>query len=164
MTLTRAIRGAAFVAVLLALHFGLRPLLPPRVAPDFLVLALLVLAGRLRSGTAAAAGLAMGLLLDAMTLGAFGAWALACTVVGYGASRLKAVLFAEHLALTAAFFAVGTWVAHVLFLILEQRLGPVALLVEAIGWAPLAAAVTALTGLALPRALSGRPASAAPRG
>lgn len=163
MTVGRAPRGTALVAALVALHFGLRPLLPSRLAPDFLVLALLVAAGRLRPGAAAVVGLGLGLLLDALVPAAFGAGALAYTVVGYGASRLKAALFSDHLALTAAFFFAGKWAADVLFLVLEQRLGPGGLLLEAVTWGPLAAAVTAVTGLLLVLLPGGRPAGP-PRG
>ena len=55
----------AFV-VLVLLHYTLRPLLGWRVGPDFLVIALLLVAIRVRPGTAAVLGLVMGIVADSL--------------------------------------------------------------------------------------------------
>ena len=57
----------AFV-ILVVLHFTLRPLLGWRASPDFLVIALLLVAIRVRPGTAALIGLVMGITADSLTL------------------------------------------------------------------------------------------------
>jgi len=96
----------AFV-VLIVLHYTVRPLLGWRAAPDFLVIALLVVSIRVRPGTAAVVGLCVGLISDALDLQAFGAGALAMCVVGFAASWLKAVFFADDIILNALFLFAG---------------------------------------------------------
>ncbi|MGH7719697.1 MAG: rod shape-determining protein MreD, partial [Gemmatimonadaceae bacterium] len=101
------LRIALAFGVLVLLHFSLRPLLGWRAGPDFLIIALLLVAIRVRPGMAAVTGLLMGLFADALAPEAFGASALAMTVVGFAASWLKAVFFADDLALNAFFFFLG---------------------------------------------------------
>ena len=136
----------AFV-ILVVLHFTLRPLLGWRAAPDFLVIALLLVAIRVRPGTAALIGLIMGITADSLTLHAFGAGALGMTVVGFMASWLKAVFFADDLTLNAFFFFLGKWVFDIVFVVAEHRASGSELLVQLFLWSPLSALVTALFGL-----------------
>jgi rod shape-determining protein MreD len=136
----------AFV-VLVLLHYTLRPLLGWRVGPDFLIIALLLVAIRVRPGTAAVLGLVMGIVADSLELHAFGAGALAMCCVGFAASWLKAVFFADDMFLNAFFFFAGKWVFDVLFLLAEHRVGGGELLRELLVWSPITAAVTALWGL-----------------
>ncbi|HEY9449580.1 MAG TPA: rod shape-determining protein MreD [Gemmatimonadaceae bacterium] len=136
----------AFV-VLVLLHFTLRPLLGWRVGPDFLVIALLLVAIRVRPGAAAVLGLIMGIVADSIELHAFGAGALAMSCVGFAASWLKAVFFADDMFLNAFFFFAGKWAFDVIFLIAEHRMGGGELLRELLVWSPITAVVTALWGL-----------------
>lgn len=136
----------AFV-VLVLLHYTLRPLLGWRVGPDFLVIALLLVAIRVRPGTAAVLGLVMGIVADSLELHAFGAGALAMCFVGFAASWLKAVFFADDMFLNAFFFFAGKWAFDVIFLLAEHRVGGGALLREILVWSPITAVVTALWGL-----------------
>lgn len=136
----------AFV-VLVLLHFTLRPLLGWRVGPDFLVIALLLVAIRVRPGTAAVLGLAMGIVADSIELHAFGAGALAMCCVGFAASWLKAVFFADDMFLNAFFFFSGKWAFDIIFLLAERRVGGGELLRELLVWSPITAVVTALWGL-----------------
>jgi rod shape-determining protein MreD len=130
------------------LHFTVRPWLGnPRAAPDFLLLALLVYAIRARPGAAAIVGFAVGLMGDALTPVAFGAGALAHTVVGYLAAWGKAVFFAENLAVNAGFFFAGTWIRDLLVLVGSGHLGGTDLLWQLALWSPLKAATTALVGV-----------------
>ena len=69
---------------------------------------------RSRPGDGALAGFAVGLVNDAMTPAAFGAGALAHTVVGYLAAWGRAVFFADNLLVNAAFVAVALWVRDLL--------------------------------------------------
>lgn len=143
-------RGVAIGAVVLGLvilQYTLRPILDWRAGVDFLIIALLVLAVRVRPGAAALAGFSIGLIADALTPEAFGAGALAMTLVGFLASRLKAGFFAENIWLNAVFVFVGKVAYDVVYLIAEQRLGGEALLRQFLGWTPLAALLTAAVGL-----------------
>ena len=136
----------AFV-VLVLLHFTLRPLLGWRVGPDFLVIALLLVAIRVRPGAAAVLGLLMGIVADSIELHAFGAGALAMCCVGFAASWLKAVFFADDMFLNAFFFFSGKWAFDIIFLLAERRVGGGELLRELLVWSPITAVVTALWGL-----------------
>jgi rod shape-determining protein MreD len=147
--------------LLVGLQYTLRPVLAWRAPIDFLVIALLLVAVRARPGVAAVVGFALGLLADSLTPGAFGAGALAMTVVGFGASWLKAAFFADNLALNGIFVFLGKWAFDLIFLVAERRLQGVDLLVQAVLWSPLSAAVTAVMGLVV--LLAVRPVLGAPR-
>ena len=141
-------RLQAVLLLLVVLHFTLRRWLgDPRAAPDFLVLALLVYAIRARPGGAAMAGFTIGLLSDALTPVAFGAGALAHTVVGYLSAWGKAIFFAENLAVNAGFIFAGTWARDLLVLIGGGHVGGTELLWQLLLWSPLKAATTALAGV-----------------
>ena len=79
-------RTVIVCAILIVLHFTLRPLLAWRASIDFLIVALLLGSVRLRPGTAALYGFLFGLLADSLAVNAFGAAALAMTIVGFSAS------------------------------------------------------------------------------
>jgi uncharacterized membrane protein YeaQ/YmgE (transglycosylase-associated protein family) len=93
MSAARALRAVAAFAVLVALHYAVRPLLGWRVMMDFLVIAVLLMAVRVRPAFAALLGFATGLIADALSPTALGAGALAMTLIGFAASWLKAVFF-----------------------------------------------------------------------
>jgi len=149
MSLARTLRAVLLFATLLALHFTVRPLLATRAAVDFLVLALLLASVRVRPGGAALVGFVLGLLIDSLRPGSFGAASLAMTLVGYAASWLKPVFFADNLPLNAFFFFVGKWVFDVIFLTAGQRLRGTELVMQLLLWSPLAAALTAAAGVVL---------------
>lgn len=138
---------AAFI-VLVLLHYTLRPLLGWRASPDFLIIALLLVAIRVRPGTAAVLGLVMGIVADSLELHAFGAGALGMCLVGFAASWLKAVFFADDIFLNAFFFFLGKWAFDLIFLLAEHRLSGGELLVEMLVWSPLKGIVTAVFGIA----------------
>ena len=81
-----ALRAWLGFALLLTAHFAIRPLIGGRAHVDFVVIAILFAAVRMRPGFAAVVGLLTGLALDALAPGTFGASALALTVVAFGAS------------------------------------------------------------------------------
>ncbi|HEX5832085.1 MAG TPA: rod shape-determining protein MreD [Gemmatimonadaceae bacterium] len=149
MSVSRALRATLLFVLLTALHFSVRPLLPERLAVDFLVIALLLAAVRLRPGWAAVAGFALGLLVDSLAPGTFGAAALAMTTVGFSASWLKAVFFADNLALNGFFIFMGKWAFDLLYLAAGRRVPGGEWLMQAMVWSPLAAAATALAGVLL---------------
>jgi rod shape-determining protein MreD len=142
-----ALRTALAFAILVVLHYTLRPLLAWRAQPDFLIIALLLVAIRVRPGTAAIVGLVMGFVADSLALHAFGSAALAMAVVAFSASWLKAVFFADNLALSAIFFFGGKWAFNAIYLLMERRYAGGELLMQILVWSSLSAAVTAIMGL-----------------
>ncbi len=144
---SRSFSIAVIVALMVALHFTLRPILDWRAGIDFLTIAVLVVAVRVRPGVAALVGFAVGIVADALAPEAFGAGALAMTVVGFAASRLKAAFFADNVMLNAVFVFIGKVVYDLIFLVAERRLGGGALAAQLLLWTPLAALLTALVGL-----------------
>lgn len=142
----RSLRPILAFIILVVLHYTLRPVLEWRTSIDFLLIALLLAAVRMRPGAAAMLGFAMGLVADSLSVGAFGA-TLAMTVVGFTASWLRAVVFAENLVLHAAFFFAGKWLFDIIFLLVERRVKGLDLVFQLLIWSPLTAMVTALAGL-----------------
>ena len=153
----RAVRGRwrlwLVVLLLVVLQFTLRPLPGDprivRVAPDFLLLALLIVANRSRPGDGAIAGFVVGLVTDSLSNAAFGAGALAHTVVGYFAAWGKAVFFADNLVVNAMFFFVGTWTRDILVLLFGGHVEGSTLLWLVLYVSPLKALTTALAGIAI---------------
>lgn len=141
-------RLAAVVIGLVFLQFGLRPWLgDSRVAPDFLLVALILYTIQSRPGEGAVAGFLVGLLADAMSPAAFGAGALAHTVVGYFSAWGKAVFFAENLAVNAGFLFAGTWLRNLVVLLAAGSGLAGSGLWQMLIWSPLMGLTTALTGL-----------------
>lgn len=149
MTLGGSVRAVITFVILVLLHYTLRPLLGWRAPMDFLVLALLLASIRVRPAVAALIGLLMGLVADSLTPESLGAAAIAMTVVGYLASWLKAVFFADNLALNAFFFFLGKWAFDLIYFVVEQRLGGIELVQQLLLWSPLSAAATAVAGILL---------------
>lgn len=149
MTLGSMARAIAMFAILVVLHYTLRPLLGWRAPMDFLVLALLLSAIRVRPAAGALIGLALGLVSDSLTPDALGAGAIAMTIVGYLASWLKAVFFADNIALNAFFFFLGKWVFDLIYFTVEHRIGGIEFVQQILLWSPLSAAATAVAGVLL---------------
>jgi rod shape-determining protein MreD len=143
----RSFRPLIAFLLLVVLHYTLRPVLGWRTSIDFLIIALLLASVRMRPGLAALLGFGMGLVADSLSVGAFGSAALAMSVVGFAASWLRAVVFAENLALHAAFFFAGKWLFDIVFLIVERRLKGFELVTQLFIWSPITAMVTALAGI-----------------
>lgn len=143
----RGIRTALLFVALVAMHYFLRPLLGWRVSMDFLVIAVLLVAVRVRPGVAALIGFALGLISDSLAPATFGAGALAMTLVGFSASWLKAVFFSDNVFLHAFFFFVGKWAFDVLFVVAARQGGVYDMATQMVLWSPLAAALTAVTGV-----------------
>lgn len=149
MTLRGFLRALAGFALLVVLHFTLRPLLGWRAPMDFLLLAVLLVAVRSRPGVAALLGFVVGFVSDSLSPAALGAGAVAMALVGYSASWLKAVFFADNLALNAFFFFAGKWLFDIIYFLGERRLGGFELVQQLALWSPLSAAVTAGAGVLL---------------
>lgn len=148
MSLGSVARAVATFVILVLLHYTLRPLLGWRAPMDFLILALLLASIRARPAAGALLGLALGIVSDSLTP-PLGAGAIAMTLVGYLASWLKAVFFADNIALNAFFFFLGKWVFDVIYFTVEHRLGGIELVQQLLLWSPLSAAATAIAGVLL---------------
>jgi rod shape-determining protein MreD len=149
MTPIGVLRAVIAFLILILLHFSVRPLLGWRAEIDFLLIATLLAAVRVRPGTAAMMGFVIGLLTDSLTPGAFGAGALAMSAVAFAASWLKAVFFADNLALNGFFFFAGRWAYSIIYVLAEHQRSGVELAQEIFVWAPLSGAVTAAAGVIL---------------
>ena len=149
MTGSSVVRAVVVFGLLLVLHYTLRPLLGWRAPIDFLVIAVLLAAVRIRPGSAALFGFALGLATDSLNATGFGAGALAMAAVGFAASWMKAIFFADNLALNGFFFFLGKWVYDIVLIIAEQRLGGGDMVTQLLLWSPLAAVNTALAGIVL---------------
>lgn len=147
MSWTGAIRAAVVCAILIVLHFTLRPLLGWRAPIDFLIIALLFGSVRMRPGGAAVYGLLLGFLVDSLAISAFGASALGMAVVAFAASWLKAVFFADNLALNAFFLFLGKWIFDLIYIAAAHNLSGGELVMQILVWSPLSAAVTAAAGV-----------------
>lgn len=78
-------------------------------APDLLTLALLLVAREVAMGPAALVGLLLGLLEDALSVLAFGASALALTVVAIVGSRTRDLFVGDSRLFALSYFFLGKW-------------------------------------------------------
>ena len=135
------------LALLVTLHFTLRPLLDWRAGVDFLVIGVLLVAVRVRPGFAAVVGLLLGAAVDSMSPAALGAGALGMTLMAFGASRLKAAFFVDDLGLNAGFVFLGKVFYDVVATLAEGRLTGMTLVWQLFAWTPLSAVATAAVGM-----------------
>lgn len=84
------------------------------VAPDLLTVALLLAAREVRLGTGAGIGLFFGLLEDAFSVLAFGANAVAMTLVGALGSRTRDLFVGDSFLFLISYLAVGKWLRDLL--------------------------------------------------
>ncbi len=118
-------------------------------APDLLAVALLLAARELAMGTSAAVGCSLGLLEDAFSALAFGANAVALTLVGILGARSRDLFMGDSMVFFVFYIAAGKWLKDLVHWLAspdEVRGVPArTLLVEA----PVAAVYAALVGAAL---------------
>jgi len=148
-------RFALFIAGLVVLHFVLRVGLGLGVlAPDLLVVALLLASRRMRPGGAAGLGFVLGVLEGSANPTVFGASSLALSVVGYLGSRSREWLAGDDPVTMVAYFFVGTLLYEALLYVLLAIMGaggsPMALAIPAL-FASLYAAAVGLGASALYR-------------
>lgn len=105
-----------FIVLLVVLHFVLHLTFGiAEWAPDLLTLAVLLAARQLTGGLAAGVGFMVGLLEDAVSLGAFGAAAIAQTAVGYVGARSRDLFMGESLLFLTIYFFLGAWLQDALY-------------------------------------------------
>lgn len=136
------------LAGLVALQFSVRSRLGnEKIAPDFLLLALMIYTIRAQPGKGAVAGLIVGLMRDALSPASFGAGALAHTLVGYLSAWGKAVFFAENLFVNGCLFFAGTWLRNLVVSLASGTLQGGQLGWELLVWSPLQSLTTAVVGV-----------------
>jgi rod shape-determining protein MreD len=141
-------RFLVILAGLVLLQFTVRNRLGgERMAPDFLLLALLIYTIRAQPGRSAAAGFLVGLLRDALTPASFGAGALAHTLIGYLSAWSKAVFFAENLFVNGCLFFAGTWLRNLIVALASGKLKGSLLGWELLVWSPIQSLTTAVVGV-----------------
>jgi len=117
-------RFALFIAGLVVLHFVLRVGLGLGVlAPDLLVVALLLASRRLRPGGAAGLGFVLGVLEGSANPTVFGAASLALSIVGYLGSRSREWLAGDDPVTMVAYFFAGTLLYEALLYLLLAVMG-----------------------------------------
>lgn len=147
MNWTSAARTVVVCAILIVLQYTLRPLLAWRASIDFMIVALLLGSVRLRPGGAAVYGFLLGLVADSLAVSGFGTAALGMSIVGFAASWLKAVFFADNLALNGFFLFLAKWAFDLIYLVVSHRTHGAELAMQMFVWSPLSAAVTAVAGV-----------------
>ncbi len=144
------------VAVLVALHFVLRIGYGlGELAPDLLLLSLLVTARFVKPGTAAGIGLFLGFLEGAMLPMTMGVSAVALVILGYVGGRTRKWFSDDNVVFLALYFFLGKWVYDgILFLFAGARPGMAADLLVISPLASIYAAIAGLLALFVYRKLS----------
>lgn len=138
-----------FILLLVVLHFvlrvglGLGPL-----APDLLVVALLLASRRMRAGPAAGLGLPLGVLEGAMNPLLLGPASLAQVVLGYFGSRSKEAVAGDSPGMLVLYLFAGKVVYDVLVYLVLALEGSAGSAVKLMLQTPLAALYAAFAGLA----------------
>ena len=99
-----------FIAVLVVLHFVLRIGLGfAQLAPDLLLVALLLGAREIRAGYAAGIGLLLGILDGAVIPFNLGASALVLTILGFAGGRSRELFSGDSFIFLALYLFAGKW-------------------------------------------------------
>ena len=110
-----------FIAVLVIFHLVLHVAIGLGTsAPDLLTIAVLLGARRLKGSFAAALGLVLGLLVDALALTTFGALALAHTIVGFLGARSRDLFEGDSFLFVAVYVFLGKLIRDVLYFTLTR--------------------------------------------
>jgi rod shape-determining protein MreD len=106
---------ALFIGLLVVLHFVLRVGFGyEQLAPDFLVVAVLLAARQMPAGQAAALGFLLGVLEGSLVPSALGETALALTIIGFIGARSRELFLDDNYALVALYLFVGKWLFDVI--------------------------------------------------
>jgi cell shape-determining protein MreD len=146
-----------FIVVLVVLHFALRVGIGlEQLAPDLLIVALLLAAREMRAGYAAGLGLVLGVIDGALVPFNLGAAAVVLTLLGFLGARSRDVVPGESLIFLAVYLFAGKWLFDtLLYLATGEAFGPASahlLLLSPL--AALYAAAAGLVGISLYRAFA----------
>ena len=112
-----------FIAVLVVLHFVLRVGLGlDQLAPDLLVVALLLAAREIRAGWAAGLGLLLGVLDGSMVPFNLGISSLVLTALGFVGARSREIFSGESYVFLALYLFVGKWLYDAMLSLLTREL------------------------------------------
>ncbi len=137
-----------FVALLVVLHFFLHLGLGLGAsAPDLLTVTVLLAARRLPTAGAAALGVGLGLLQDALSLGAFGAEAVTEAVLGFAGAYSRNFFVGESAAFVAVYLFLGKWLHDVIFWLVARPGSAAEVLSRLLVQAPIAALYAAVCGV-----------------
>lgn len=137
-----------FIGFLVVVHFALHLSFGVEAsAPDLLTIGVLLVARQVRGGPAAGVGFTLGLLEDAVSLGAFGAAAITQTVIGYLGARSRDLFVGDSAVFLGFYLFLGAWLQDALYFTLAggvRRGEPLEVLLLN---APLGAVYAAVVGL-----------------
>lgn len=106
---------ALVVGALAVLHFALHLTLGlGGVAPDLLIVSLLLLARHVGMGVSAGVGFAFGLLEDALSLATFGVNTVSLAVVGALGARTRDLFVGDSVLFMVVYLALGKWLRDAL--------------------------------------------------
>lgn len=136
-----------FIGLLVVLHFVLRVGIGlEQLAPDLLVVALLLAAREVRAGFAAGLGLLLGILDGSVVPFNLGATAVVLTLLGFLGGRSRDLIEGDSFVFVAVYLFAGKWLFDtLLFLLTGTAFGPGASYLLLIS--PLAALYAAAAGL-----------------
>jgi rod shape-determining protein MreD len=126
-------------------------------APDLITGAVLLSARTLGGSAAAAVGLGLGVLADALSLTTFGAQALVNTVIGFLGARSRDLFEGDSLLFVGVYIFLGKWLRDSLYFVLTRSAHPEpwGVLLTATPLAAVYAAFGIMVALTLYRAATG---------
>lgn len=114
-----------FIVLLVIAHLVLHVALGiDAAAPDLITGAVLLSARNLGGSGAAAVGLVLGVLADALSLTTFGAQALVNTVIGFLGARSRDLFEGDSLLFVGAYIFLGKWLRDALYFVLTRSAYP----------------------------------------
>lgn len=114
-----------FIVVLVIVHLVLHVALGlDASAPDMATVAVLLAARMLSGSGAAAVGLVIGVLIDALSLTTFGAQALVNTIVGFLGARSRDLFDGDSLLFIGMYVFIGKWLRDSLYLMFTRSAHP----------------------------------------
>ncbi|MGQ0813594.1 MAG: rod shape-determining protein MreD [Gemmatimonadota bacterium] len=147
-----------FIAVLVIAHLVLHVAIGLTTsAPDLMTVAVLLAARRLQGAAAAALGLLLGVLTDALSLTTFGALALVNAVIGFFGARSRDLFEGDSLLFVAVYIFLGKWLRDALYFGLTRsaQAESWSMLITAAPIAAVFAAIAAMIAIMLYRAATG---------
>lgn len=112
-----------FIVALIVLHFVLRVGLGlDQLAPDLLVVSLLLAAREIRAGAAAGLGLVLGVLDGSMVPFNLGISALVLTALGFVGARSREIFSGESYVFLAFYLFAGKWLYDILLALLTREI------------------------------------------
>ena len=126
-------------------------------APDLLTVAVLMSARRLTAAAAAAVGLLLGILVDALSLTSFGAGALVYAIIGILGARSRDLFEGDSLMFVGGYLFLGKWLRDAAYFALTRAANgePWSTLLTSAPIAAVYAAVAGMVALMLYRAAMG---------